>query len=143
MTLTLSLQADSGIILASLSAIETGAKTKSQEKADFKVGAAGEISRYQILPSVWRDHNYSASRISWIPETNATNPDSSFLMAERIISSRATRFKQVKGRDPSPFEIYVLWHRPQEAYSGRIKARTKERAGRFENLYYALMAEKK
>jgi hypothetical protein len=136
MTLTLSLQADTSILLQTLAAIETGAKTNVQEKADFKIGKDGEISRYQILPGEWEKYKGTFKGF------DATDPTIAFRVAERILLGRVTKFKSIHGRDPTPLEVYVLWHRPQEAYSGKVKARTKERATRFQNLYFTYLADK-
>lgn len=129
--LTLSLQADMGTVLACVSQIETGDK-------DWKIGRAGEVSRYQILPSVWIKY----SPTNHVKQNDPTNPKIAAQVAERILVDRITKFRGLKGRAPTPFEVYGLWHRPEETYKGRYKPATRTRCQRFENLYFDLIATK-
>lgn len=128
--LPLTLNADMGMILATLG------ETESNNR-DTAKGRSGEISRYQIMPSVWI--KYAPSPLK---QADATNPIKSKTVATSIILDRCARFKLLKGRDPTPFELYALWHRPAEAYSGRYKPATRTRSQRFENLYFQLLTER-
>jgi hypothetical protein len=65
----------------------------------------------------------------------------SSIVASRIIRKRTDAYKILFHRDPTPFEIYVLWNAP-----GQISKPSKvvsERAKRFENLVEAKLREKK
>ena len=68
-----------------LGMIETGNR-------DHEIGGAGEISRYQIMPSVWRQ--YSDSR-------SYQNPKISLEVAQQHWSALYARFKQQARRDPT------------------------------------------
>src|SRR4051812_33425872 len=70
-----------------LGMIETG-------NNDREVGKAGEVSRYQILPSVWKA--YSNSR-------EYQNPEVSLQVARQHWIYLATYFKQQAGHEPSDF----------------------------------------
>jgi hypothetical protein len=86
---------------------------------DSVVGSHGEISRYQILPSLWRGGSPLNSR------TALAN-------AQRIMAARVQNFKRANGRAPSDFEFYVLWNAPaQIKHPHGVVA---ERARRFVNL---------
>jgi hypothetical protein len=77
-----------------LGMIETGNR-------DHKIGGAGEVSRYQIMPSVWK--HYSDSR-------SYQNPDTSLEVAQQHWTANYARFKQQAHRAPTDFDMYVLWN---------------------------------
>lgn len=95
-----------------LSMIESG-------NDDQAIGTRGEISRYQIRPTLW-------------PGGNPLNASVALRVARQIMQSRVSRFEQTHNRAPSDFEFYVLWNAPQEVNHPR-KA-VAERAQRFANL---------
>ena len=68
---------------------------------DRGVGRAGEVSRYQIHPSVWK--NYSASR-------DYRNPESALQVARQHWNYLTNYFRERAGREPTPFDMYVLWN---------------------------------
>src|SRR5688572_4952121 len=110
-----------------LGQIETGADREERSAADRKRGRHKEVSRYQVLPAIWQ--KYTTSR-------DYTNPQVAWDVARQVLSDRITRFKQLTGRDPSVFDLYVLWNAPtqyeQVKFRPALVARTvAERAGRF------------
>lgn len=90
-------------IKESLAMIETGATTTTRGKWDHTRGSSGEVSRFQIMPDVWRRYTKSSS---W------TNPDIAWTVAQKIISDRVDNFKAKVGREPDPLELYLLWNKP-------------------------------
>ena len=114
----------------SLAMIETGAKDARRSEADRVRGSAGEVSRFQILPSVWQQ--YSKSR-------DYENPDVAWTVAQRILLDRTKWFREETGREPSALELYLLWHKPTAFKAAgfsnsRMKALYRQRAERFANL---------
>ncbi len=107
-----------------LGMIETG-------NDDREIGGLGEISRYQIMPSVWR--HYSSSLRYHDPET-------SLEVARRHWLSLYTQFKQHARREPSDFDMYVLWNTRYTYYASRgfqparLGPTVRDRAQRFVNL---------
>jgi hypothetical protein len=116
-----------------LGMIETG-------NDDREIGGCGEVSRYQILPSVWR--HYSDSR-------NYHDPQVSREVARRHWTALYNAFKQQAGREPTDFDMYVLWNTHYGYYSGRhfdparLAPVVRDRAQRYANLVqrYASMVE--
>ena len=116
-----------------LGMIETG-------NDDREIGGCGEVSRYQILPSVWR--HYSESR-------NYHDPQVSREVARRHWAALYNAFKQQAGREPTDFDMYVLWNTHYGYYSGRhfdparLAPVVRDRAQRYANLVqrYANLAE--
>jgi hypothetical protein len=107
-----------------LGMIETG-------NDDSEIGGLGEISRYQIMPSVWRQ--YSSSR-------SYQDPDASLEVARQHWSVLYARFKQQMHREPTDFDMYVLWNTHYGYYASRgfnpsrLDAGERDRAQRFVNL---------
>ena len=110
--------------LEAISLIESGGN-------DAAVGYAGEVSRYQILPKVWR--TYSRSQ-------NYRNPWLSGEVARHHLRFLMTRFQQETGRDPRDFDLYVMWnaglnyYRKQGFDGSKVHRIIRERAERFVNL---------
>jgi hypothetical protein len=110
--------------LFALGMIETG-------NNDGEVGAAGEVSRYQILPAVWRSYSRSA---------DYRNPDVSVQVARRHWTTLANYFKERTGREPGDFDMYVLWNSGFGYYTqkGFVPKRlcfvVRDRAQRYANL---------
>jgi hypothetical protein len=59
---------------------------------------------------------------------------------EKILMKRGTAFKTLFHRDPTPFELYVLWNAP--AQIGKPSKVVSEKAKRFENLVKELGRKK-
>ena len=116
--------------LAGLSKIDALGMIESGNN-DAAVGSSGEVSRYQIKPRIWR--GYSSSR-SWRDVRVAA------LVAQDYITELEDTFRKRARREPTDFDLYVLWNAGPAYYSRVGFARTRvdpairERAGRFVNL---------
>ena len=97
---------------SALSMIESG-------NNDSAVGSVGEISRYQIRPTLW-------------PGGNPHNPNLALTVAQKIMKARLDKFLRTHNRAPSNFEFYVLWNAPQQV--NHPCHAVAERAERFANL---------
>lgn len=113
-----------------LAEFETGARRPTRCAADFAVGSHKEISRFQILPSVWR---------AYARHNHYHDPNSAWKVAEKILREREASFRRATGRTWDGVDLYLMWNAPG-AY-GRAKwDRTKVsrvlrlRAERFANL---------
>ncbi|MDB6017831.1 MAG: hypothetical protein JWR19_2320 [Pedosphaera sp.] len=110
--------------LYALGMLETG-------NNDEEVGGAGEISRYQIHPAVWK--SYSASH-------DYNNPEISLQVARLHWNYLASYFRERAGRQPTDYDMYVLWNTTFGYYarrgfsSNRISPIVQDRAQRFVNL---------
>jgi hypothetical protein len=107
-----------------LGMIETG-------NDDHEIGGLGEVSRYQIMPSVWQ--HYSNSRRYHDPETSTE-------VAQQHWSALHDCFKQQTHREPTDFDMYVLWNTRFGYYAhhgfkaARLDPIVREHAQRFVNL---------
>lgn len=118
----------------SLAMVETGARDARPGAADRIRGAAGEVSRFQILPSVWQQ--YSKSR-------DYENPEVAWTVAQRILNDRSKSFRTETGREPNALELYLLWHKPSTFRAAgfaasRVSKLYRQRAERFANLVASL-----
>jgi hypothetical protein len=114
--------------LEALSQIETG-------NNDRAIGGAGEVSRYQIKPWIWRQYSgsqaYSNHRIST-------------RVAEQHLGELTAIFRRCTRREPTDFDLYVMWNAGPTYYNriGFAKSRVhpiiRERARRYANLREAL-----
>jgi hypothetical protein len=102
---------------AALSQIESG-------DDDSAVGPAGEVSRYQIKPEVWRQHP-SATQ-DW------ENPEHALAVAQQTMKERCAAFEQQFKRPPNDTEFYILWNAPGQIE--RPSKAVRDRAERFCNL---------
>lgn len=102
---------------AALAQIESG-------NNDHALGAAGEISRYQIKPRVW--HHYASASANW------RSVEQSLPIAQAAMRDRCAGFERNFRRPPTDFEFYVLWNAP--AQIRRPSAAVRKRAQRFCNL---------
>ncbi len=117
--------------LAALGQIESGDR-------DAKVGSMGEVSRYQIMPSVWRAtvDELGLRKIGVDPKSESD----ARIVANQIWCSRAVDFEWRRSRKPTVVELYLLWHCP-----ARVSKPTKadrEIATRFANLVEKLSMKK-
>ena len=98
---------------------------------DRGVGRAGEVSRYQIHPSIWK--NYSESQ-------DYQNPELALQVARQHWNHLANYFRARAGREATPFDMYVLWntrfgHYARKGFDQtRLSPVIRERAQRFVNL---------
>ena len=114
---------------AALSMIESGNNDKA-------VGSSGEVSRFQILPSVW---NYQTNlvhvfdmRTKQILVQSPTNKLTALEVAMGIQSERQFNFYEKNKREPTDAEFYLLWHCPAHVlHPSRCET---EIARRFANL---------
>jgi len=91
---------------------------------DDALGAAGEVSRYQMKPAVWQ--RYAAPNADW------RNPSNALEVAKQIMQARCAEFERSNGRPPTDYEFYVLWNAPaQIKHPGKA---VRGRAERFCNL---------
>jgi hypothetical protein len=107
-----------------LGMIETG-------NNDGAIGGLGEVSRYQLMPSVWK--HYSTSR-------SYRNLDVATEVARQHWTSLYEYFKNKTEREPTNFDMYVLWNTRHGHYAGkeftpaRLSPVIRDRAQRFANL---------
>jgi hypothetical protein len=117
--------------LEALSQIETG-------NDDRAVGGAGEVSRYQIKPWIWRQYSDSDAYC---------NRRISTRVAEQHLAGLAQVFRKCTRREPTDFDLYVLWNAGLTYYSridfttSRVHPVIRERARRYANLREALDAQ--
>ena len=84
---------------SALSQIESG-------DDDQAVGAAGEVSRYQISPEVWK--RYAPVDAEW------TNPTNALSVARQAMQDRCAAFERAAHRPPTDSEFYILWNAPAQ-----------------------------
>jgi hypothetical protein len=84
---------------SALSQIESGDN-------DHAVGAAGEVSRYQIKPEIWRRCAPA--------DADCTNPDSALSVARQAMQERCATFERTAHRPPTDTEFYILWNAPAQ-----------------------------
>ena len=98
---------------------------------DRGIGRAGEVSRFQIHPAVWR--LYSNSK-------DYRNPEVSLPVARQHWNYLTNYFRGKARREPAPFDMYVLWNTNFGYYArkgfdpARLPAIVRDRAQRFVNL---------
>ena len=108
----------SGSLFQALSQVESG-------DDDNAVGRSGEVSRYQIMRSVWRQYGKGL---------NPRNPVHAKSVALKILSDRSEAFALRHNRPPSNRELYGLWNAPAQTMKLAMSRRVTERAVRFESL---------
>ena len=107
-----------------LGMIETGNR-------DGEIGQAGEVSRYQIMPSVWKHYSDSSGY---------RDPEVSLAVARQHWAALCSSFKQQAHREPDDFDMYVLWNTRYGYYASkdfrpaRLHPVVRDRAQRFVNL---------
>lgn len=107
-------------LVSALSSVESGDN-------DHARGRAGEVSRYQILPSVWRQYAR--------PGESPRDAQAATRVLLRIMRDRVGRFHRLTGRWPSDWEWYVLWNAPAQVLDRqRVSPRVAPRADRFRNV---------
>lgn len=98
---------------------------------DRAIGLAGEISRYQLAPPVWKSYSRSM---------DYRNPDVALQVARQHWSYLAGYFTEKTGRVPTDYDMYVLWNTrlgyyAHHGFSKRaISLVVQDRANRFVNL---------
>ena len=115
---------------AGLSKLEAISMIETADR-DAIVGRAGERSRYQIMPAVWK--SYTASR-------DYANPEVARAIAERHLTMLEETYRKATGCEPSNFDLYVLWNAGPTYYAKigfnpqRVSQSVRERAQRYVNL---------
>jgi hypothetical protein len=110
--------------LYALGMIETG-------NDDRAVGAAGEVSRYQLSPPVWKSYSKSVEY---------QNPGIALQVARLHWAYLAAYFKEKNGHMPDDYDMYVMWNTrfgyyAHKGFSKRtISPVVQDRAQRFVNL---------
>jgi len=99
------------ILLIALSALESGHRPSA-------IGPAGEVSRFQVMPRVWRAHH-------------GGNPRSD---AEAIRVASEIMRKRTRGEFVDNKKWYLLWHCPGRVRRGTVTRKDMELAERFERL---------
>ncbi len=117
-------------IKSALAQVESGASRDGPCLADHMRGRYREVSRYQILPAVWR---------SYTARQDYSNPTSSWHVARRILADRARWFHSETRREPTAFDLYVIWHAPGRYRAAgfsptRVASIIADRGRRFANL---------
>ncbi len=120
----------------SLAMFESGATVAERSEADLMRGGSGEISRFQIMPDVWRAYS---------PSSEYANPEVAWTVARKILDDRMRHFQQITSRPPNAVEVYLLWNKPGHFESAgfdlnSVKKTYRARAERFGNLYSRLSA---
>jgi len=115
---------------AGLSKLEAISMIETADR-DAIVGRAGERSRYQIMPTVWKC--YTLSR-------DYSNPEVARTVADRHLAVLEETYRKATGREPSNFDLYVLWNAGPTYYAKvgfdpqRVSRAVRERAQRYVNL---------
>jgi hypothetical protein len=114
--------------LSALAAIETGGR-------DEVIGTRGELSRYQIMPSVWKKHFAKQQCKLHIPAEAKRCAYVHVLYLEY-------KFMEANGnRKPSAAQLYAMWNLGLSGFRRRgwltsnCPAVVRERAERFANIY--------
>ena len=110
-------------IRAALSQVESGDN-------DSAIGTHGEVSRFQIMPHVWRTFGR---------KLNPRKADAAWFVAEKVLEARTMYFEGAFGRKPTARELYALWNAPGMLAHARgnltlLPKKIQERCERFENL---------
>ncbi|HKX63191.1 MAG TPA: hypothetical protein VJS65_15125 [Verrucomicrobiae bacterium] len=98
---------------------------------DLAVGLAGEVSRFQIRPHIWRQYS---------PNPAYRNSGLARVVADRLMSDLEAEFRRRARREPTDFDRYVLWNAGPAYYAqigysrARVSRVVRERAVRFANL---------
>jgi len=84
---------------SALSQIESG-------DDDRAVGAAGEVSRFQIKPELWQ--RYAPAGSNW------AKPDDALSVAKQAMQERCAAFEHTAHRQPTDLEFFILWNAPAQ-----------------------------
>ena len=110
--------------LDAISMIETGSDDKM-------VGRAGEVSRYQIMPRVWKQYSNSEAY---------SDPAVSSQVAQRHVDWLESFFRNRAGREMTEFDLYVMWNAGPGYYArknfspAQVAPSVRDRAERYANL---------
>jgi hypothetical protein len=133
-TIVLTLLSASAASASGMSTLDALSMIESADN-DTAVGQAGEVSRFQIKPHIWRQYS---------PNPAYRNSGLARVVARRLMADLEKEFRRGARREPTDFDRYVLWNAGPSYYAriGYSKARVgrivRERAQRFANLCEAL-----
>jgi hypothetical protein len=121
-----------------LGQVETGANSEERSSSDYVRGSRGEVSRYQILPTLWNQRTDSR---------HFSDPTRAWLIARGILAERIDWFHYKTGREPNAFDLYAMWNAPSQYQkvgfrSAKLNKRVAERAHRFANLVNSSITRK-
>lgn len=104
--------------LRTIAQVETG-------NNPLQIGRDGERTRWQIRRTEW---------ILWssVPFQKADDMEGR-RVAQSLLAGRINDFERRHGREPTPQQVYLLWHRPARVFSPTLAE--KNRAIRFANLF--------
>ena len=116
-----------------LGQIETGARSNKKSFSDQVRGRHHEVSRFQILPKLWKKYGKKA---------DFTNPDTAWRVACLILDERQDEFRKATGQEWDAFWLYAMWNAPGKCRAAdyqrsRLSPAVRERAQRFSNLITA------
>jgi len=83
---------------------------------DLAVGRAGEVSRFQITPALWKANAAAGS--------SPRDARTAGRVARSIMDERCVAFERHRHRRPSDFEFYVLWNAPAYLLQGKPVSHT-------------------
>lgn len=114
--------------LKALGQIETGMDDKA-------IGKNGEVSRYQILPRVWKELGlFPLTKENW------ENPNKAAQVAEMLIKRNERWFRECSSKTLDAVDAYIMWNAGFTYYKKRgfnklnVSKRILNRAKRYENL---------
>lgn len=127
------------ILLLALAQVET-ADANHPQGNDLHHGKSGEVSRYSIMPRVFK-------RYRGFGEADPTNPEHAATAAMNVIMYRNGVFKKATGHPPSYADIYGMWNKPDLMRKAhyrvdRLPPRVRARCLRFQNLVLDLERNK-
>ena len=99
------------------------------------VGAAGERTAWQIMPSTWRAYTKPGEKLRMTSRTDA------FVIATRIYTHNEVRFVTAHGRRPAAWEVYAMWNLGWDGFKrrgfdlARCPRVTRDAAMRYANLW--------
>lgn len=129
------------MLLSIITAVHLAALSQMESADnDQAVGRNGEVSRYQIMPVLWRkeevgmmnDEGPKAKAGRFAFAGSPADPALAARVASEIWQNRVDVFRLAYRREPNLRELYLCWHRPARVLNPR--ARERARAVRFENL---------
>jgi len=115
---------------AGLSKLEALSMIESDNN-DLAVGQAGEVSRFQIRPQVWRHYSHSRAY---------ENASVAAAVAQKHIAYLEALFRERTGREATDLDIYILWNAGAGYYErhrftvDRVHREIRDRAQRYLNL---------
>ena len=115
---------------------------------DTAIGRAGEVSRYQITPRLWREYTFIPGSRRRGNEAGScldpVNPFTALAVAIAIQRDRCAAFATRFHRPCTDQEFYLLWARPATLLVGRVTPcapLVRDRSQRFANLVNTLTAK--